>query len=132
MYISGLSGDSRRERKTRIPLILYLHCYLYFCLSLSVRFQHPSNHEWRKLCPAGIRKVVVKSLSVSPASIGLIKPVRLGFALSPCSNESKENLLAAAGGLFMSGAKKESATNWSLSLCPQSLDQSQKPKTVLK
>ncbi|KHJ30075.1 putative eka-like protein [Erysiphe necator] len=62
----------------------------------------PADHEWRILSPAGLREVIVKRLSVSPVSIALIKPVRSGFALSPSNNESRENLLAAAGGLFIS------------------------------
>ncbi|POS83608.1 hypothetical protein EPUL_004980, partial [Erysiphe pulchra] len=55
----------------------------------------PVDHEWRALSPTGLREVIVKRLSVSPASIGLIKPVRSGFPLSPCSNESRKNLFAA-------------------------------------
>ncbi|POS86233.1 hypothetical protein EPUL_003538, partial [Erysiphe pulchra] len=55
-------------------------------------------HEWRKFSPAGTRKMIVKRLSVSPASIGLIKPVRIGFPLSPCSIEAREDLLKASGG----------------------------------
>ncbi|POS82289.1 hypothetical protein EPUL_005800 [Erysiphe pulchra] len=78
----------------------------------------PADHEWRALSPAGLREVIVKRLSVSPASIGLIKPVCSGFALSPCSSESRENLLAAAGGLFMSGATLETASNWTPILVP--------------
>ncbi|KHJ36123.1 putative eka-like protein [Erysiphe necator] len=65
--------------------------------------------EWRKLSPAGIREMIVKRLHVSPAFIGLIKPIRSGFALSPCSSEAREELLKASGGLFLSGAKLEPA-----------------------
>ncbi|KHJ35305.1 putative eka-like protein [Erysiphe necator] len=78
----------------------------------------PADHEWRALSPAGLREVIVKRLSVSPASIGLIKPVRSGFALCPSSSESSKNLLAAAGGLFMSGATLEAASNWTSILVP--------------
>lgn len=78
----------------------------------------PADHEWRALSPAGLREVIVKRLSVSPASIGLIKPVRSGFALSPCNSESKERLLAAAGGLFMSSATLKTASNWTPILVP--------------
>ena len=78
----------------------------------------PADHEWRTLSPAGLREIIVKRLSVSPVSIGLIKPVRSGFALSPCSSESRENLLTAAGGLFMSGATLETASNWTPILVP--------------
>ncbi|POS81813.1 hypothetical protein EPUL_006290, partial [Erysiphe pulchra] len=83
---------------------------------LSLRLS--ADHEWRALSPAGIREVIVKRLSVSPASIGLIKPVRSGFALSPCNSESRKNLLAAAGGLIMSGATLEAASNWTSILVP--------------
>ncbi|POS81644.1 hypothetical protein EPUL_006786, partial [Erysiphe pulchra] len=48
----------------------------------------------------------------------IIKPVRSGFALSPCNSESRKNLLAAAGGLFMSGATLEAASNWTSILAP--------------
>ncbi|KAI1005500.1 hypothetical protein K3495_g2710, partial [Podosphaera aphanis] len=75
-------------------------------------------HEWRKLSPAGIREIIVKKLLVSPASIGLIKPVNSGFALSPCSTEAREQLLKAAGGLFLSKAKLEPATQWVPLLIP--------------
>lgn len=77
-----------------------------------------ADHERRALSPAGLREVIIKRLSVSPASIGLIKPVRSRFALSPCSIESRENLLAAAGGLFMTGVTLETASNWTLILVP--------------
>ncbi|POS83693.1 hypothetical protein EPUL_005062, partial [Erysiphe pulchra] len=78
----------------------------------------PVDHECRALSPAGLKEVIVKRLSVSPASIGLIKTVRSGFALSPCSNEPRENILAAAGGLFMSGTTLETASNWTPILVP--------------
>ncbi|KHJ31409.1 putative eka-like protein [Erysiphe necator] len=78
----------------------------------------PLEHEWRKLSPAGIREMIVKRLSISPASIGLIKSVRSGFALSPCSIEARENILKASGGLFLSGAKLEPATQWIPLLIP--------------
>ncbi|KHJ36373.1 putative eka-like protein [Erysiphe necator] len=78
----------------------------------------PLEHEWRKLSPASIREMVVKRLSISPASIGLIKPARSGFALSPCSIEVCENILKASGGLFLSGAKLEPATQWIPLLIP--------------
>ncbi|KHJ34061.1 putative eka-like protein [Erysiphe necator] len=70
------------------------------------------------LSPAGLREVIVKRLSISPASIGLIKPVLSGFAISPSNEESRKNLLAAAGGLFMSGATLEAASNWTPLLVP--------------
>ncbi|KHJ34013.1 putative eka-like protein [Erysiphe necator] len=72
----------------------------------------PTDHEWRMLSPAGLREVIVKRLSISPASIGLIKLVRSGFAISPSNDQSRKNILAAAGGLFMSGATLEAASNW--------------------
>ncbi|POS84015.1 hypothetical protein EPUL_003912, partial [Erysiphe pulchra] len=72
----------------------------------------PENHEWRKLSPAGIREIVVKELSISPTSIGLIKPVRTGFALSPCSNEAHDELLKAAVRHYSFDAKLEPASNW--------------------
>ncbi|KHJ36125.1 putative eka-like protein [Erysiphe necator] len=75
-------------------------------------------HEWRKLSPAGIREMISKRLHVSPASIGLIKPLRSGFALSPCSNEAREELLQVSGGLFLSGAKLEPANQWVPLLMP--------------
>ncbi|KHJ33952.1 putative eka-like protein [Erysiphe necator] len=72
----------------------------------------PQEHEWRNLSPAGIREIVVKKLAISIATIGRIKPVNTGFALSPCSNDAREKILEAQHGLFMSGAKLEPATNW--------------------
>lgn len=77
-----------------------------------------AEHEWRKLSPAGIREVIVKRLIVSPASIGLIKPVHSGFALTPSNTEAREKLLKASGGLFLSGAKLEPATQWQPVLLP--------------
>ncbi|KHJ31262.1 putative eka-like protein [Erysiphe necator] len=85
----------------------------------------PLDHEWRKLSPAGLREVIVKSLSVFLASIGLIKPVRSGFALTPCNMKFREDLLSAAGGLFMSGASLEPAPNWIPVLVPTV------PKTII-
>ncbi|KHJ34622.1 putative eka-like protein [Erysiphe necator] len=70
------------------------------------------------LSPAGFREIITKRLSVSPASIGLIKPVRSGFALSPYSSDSRKNLLSAARGLFISGATLETASNWTPILVP--------------
>lgn len=78
----------------------------------------PQEHEWRKLSPAGIRESIVRKLSISPALIGKIKPVRSGFALSPCSTEAREAILNAGNGLFLSGAKLEPATNWASVLIP--------------
>ncbi|KHJ36327.1 putative eka-like protein [Erysiphe necator] len=73
---------------------------------------------WHKISPVGIREMIVKRLNVSPASIGLIKPVRSGFALSPCSSEAREELVKASGGLFLSGAKLEPANQWVPLLIP--------------
>ncbi|KHJ36343.1 putative eka-like protein [Erysiphe necator] len=71
----------------------------------------PQEHEWRNLSPAGIREIVIKKLAISPATIGRIKPIYTGFALSPCSNDAQEKILEAQLGLYMSGAKLEPATN---------------------
>ncbi|KHJ35987.1 putative eka-like protein [Erysiphe necator] len=71
-----------------------------------------NEHEWRKLSPAGIREVVFKKLSISPTSIGLIKPVRTGFALSPRNNEAREALLKLSLRLSSFEAKLEPATSW--------------------
>ncbi|KHJ32126.1 hypothetical protein EV44_g3759 [Erysiphe necator] len=78
----------------------------------------PQEHEWRKLSLAGIRGVLVKKLSISPALIGKIKPVHSGFAFSPCSTEARDKILNAGNGLFLSGAKLEAATNWVSVLIP--------------
>ncbi|POS82439.1 hypothetical protein EPUL_005781 [Erysiphe pulchra] len=78
----------------------------------------PQEHEWRKLSPAGIREVIVKKLHISPSLIGRIKPVHSGFALSPCSPEASEEIIKAGNGLFLSGAKLETATNWASVLVP--------------
>ncbi|POS82406.1 hypothetical protein EPUL_004121, partial [Erysiphe pulchra] len=78
----------------------------------------PNEHDWRKLSPAGIREIIVIKLFISPSAIGIIKPVRPGFALSPCTNEAREALLNAAIRLSLSGAKLESATNWTSVLIP--------------
>lgn len=78
----------------------------------------PQDHDWRKLSPAGIREIVVKRLMISPASIGLIKPVRSGFALSPCSSAARNTLLQEAGKLISTGARLEPATNWAPLLIP--------------
>ncbi|KHJ31122.1 putative eka-like protein [Erysiphe necator] len=69
-------------------------------------------HEWRKLSPADICEIIINKLAISPSAIGTIKPVRSGFALSPCTNEAREALLNAAIRLSPFGAKLESATNW--------------------
>ncbi|POS82198.1 hypothetical protein EPUL_004820, partial [Erysiphe pulchra] len=45
-------------------------------------------------------------------------PVHSGFALSPCSTEARETILNAVYGLFLSGAKLKSATNWVSVLIP--------------
>ncbi|KHJ35095.1 putative eka-like protein [Erysiphe necator] len=78
----------------------------------------PINHEWRTLSLSGLREVIVKRLGVSPASIGLIKPVRTGFALSPCSSEAREALLQTSSRLLNTGAKIEPASNWIPLLVP--------------
>ncbi|KHJ36364.1 putative eka-like protein [Erysiphe necator] len=72
----------------------------------------PQEHEQQKLSPAGIRKIIVQKLSMSPSLIGKIKPVHSGFALSHCSTEARQAILDAGNGLFLSGAKLEPATNW--------------------
>ncbi|POS84217.1 hypothetical protein EPUL_004466 [Erysiphe pulchra] len=79
---------------------------------LKLFFRLSNDNEWRKQSPAGIREVVVKKLSISPASIGLIKPVRAGFALSPRNNEVREALLKSSLRLSSFGVKLESATSW--------------------
>ncbi|POS82938.1 hypothetical protein EPUL_004724 [Erysiphe pulchra] len=82
---------------------------LFFCL--------PVEHEWRNLSPAGIREIVVKRLSISPAQIGTIQPVRSGFTISPQNNSTQE-LLTAAVRLSSSGAKLEAASNWTFAMIP--------------
>lgn len=72
----------------------------------------PLNHDWRKLSPTGLRNAIIERMSVSITTIGLIKPVRSGFALSPSSVQAREELFKASGGLFLSGATLEPATNW--------------------
>ncbi|KHJ35651.1 putative eka-like protein [Erysiphe necator] len=49
---------------------------------------------------------------MSPSLFGKIEPVNLGFALSPGSTESREAILNAGNGLFLSGTILELATNW--------------------
>ncbi|POS83285.1 hypothetical protein EPUL_005253 [Erysiphe pulchra] len=72
----------------------------------------PLDHEWHNFSPAGLREVIVKHLAASPASIGLIKPVCTGFAISSCSRGAREALLRTNIGLFDTGAKLKPATNW--------------------
>ncbi|KHJ30438.1 putative eka-like protein [Erysiphe necator] len=72
----------------------------------------PHEHEWRNLSPAGTREIIVKKLAISPASIGRIKLVHTGFALSPCNDNARKKILEGQHGLFMTGAKLEPATNW--------------------
>ncbi|KHJ30373.1 putative eka-like protein [Erysiphe necator] len=55
---------------------------------------------------------------ISPSLIGKIKPVRSGFALSPCSTEARDTIWNAGNGLFLTGAKLEPATNWVSVLIP--------------
>ncbi|KAI1004651.1 hypothetical protein K3495_g3567 [Podosphaera aphanis] len=50
-------------------------------------------------------------MALSPAHIGLIKPIRSGFALSPSNPNAREALLQAANGLFLTGAKLVPAEN---------------------
>ncbi|KHJ34077.1 putative eka-like protein [Erysiphe necator] len=71
-----------------------------------------SNHEWRKLSPAGIREIVVKKLSILPPSISMIKPVRSGFAPSPRNDETRQELLKGAILLSPFDAKLEAESNW--------------------
>lgn len=78
----------------------------------------PFDHEWRKLSPVGFHEIIFKRLSISPASIGLNKSVRSGFALTTCNMKYREDLLSAAGGLFMYGASLEPISNWVLVLVP--------------
>ncbi|POS81782.1 hypothetical protein EPUL_006481, partial [Erysiphe pulchra] len=78
----------------------------------------PMDHEWRNLFPAGLREVIVKCLAVSPASIGLIKPVRTGFAISPSNSGAREALLQSKIGLLDTTAKLEPASNWVPLLVP--------------
>ncbi|POS85284.1 hypothetical protein EPUL_003088 [Erysiphe pulchra] len=73
---------------------------------------------YRKLSPAGIREVVVKKLSISPTSIGLIKPVRTGFALSPLNNEAHEVLLKSSLRLPSFGATLEPAKGLQPAIIP--------------
>ncbi|KHJ30210.1 putative eka-like protein [Erysiphe necator] len=75
-----------------------------------VRLLH--GHEWRKLSPASIHEIIVQKLAISPSLFEKIKPVNLGLALNPCSTEARETILNAGNGLFLSGVKLESATNW--------------------
>ncbi|KHJ36232.1 putative eka-like protein [Erysiphe necator] len=59
-----------------------------------------------------IREVIVKKLHISPSLIGRKKPIQSDFTLSPCSPEAHEEIIKAGNGLFLSGAKLETATNW--------------------
>ncbi|POS82181.1 hypothetical protein EPUL_005918, partial [Erysiphe pulchra] len=80
---------------------------LFICL--------PAYHEWCNLSPAGIRKIVVKRLSFSPAQIDTIKPVHSGFAISPRNNSTRQELLKNSLRLSSSGAKLEAAPSGNLS-----------------
>ncbi|POS82054.1 hypothetical protein EPUL_005829, partial [Erysiphe pulchra] len=71
-----------------------------------------------KISPAGIREIVIKKLSISPVSIGMIKPVRSGFALSLCNDETRQELLKAAIRLSSFDAKLEAASNWTPVMIP--------------
>ncbi|POS88054.1 hypothetical protein EPUL_000477 [Erysiphe pulchra] len=71
----------------------------------------PLDHEWRNLSPAGLIEVIVKHLAISLASIGLIKPIRTGFTISPCSSGAREALLRTNIGLLDTGAKLEPASD---------------------
>ncbi|KAI0997117.1 hypothetical protein K3495_g11070 [Podosphaera aphanis] len=73
--------------------------------------QSPLEYEWRKLSPAAIPELIVKRILVSPYCICRIKPVRSGFALSPCKSEARECLSKASNRLFLPGAKLEPAAN---------------------
>ncbi|POS81818.1 hypothetical protein EPUL_006715, partial [Erysiphe pulchra] len=84
----------------------------------SLFFRLTNNHEWQNLSPARIREIVVKKLSISPASIGMIKPVRSGFALSLCNDETRQELLKAAIRLSSFDAKLEAASNWTPVMIP--------------
>ncbi|KHJ33588.1 putative eka-like protein [Erysiphe necator] len=76
------------------------------------------DHEWRNLSPAGIREVIVRKLSISPTCIKFIKPVRSGFALSPCNIQAREALFQSAIRLSSLNVKLESATNWTPVIIP--------------
>ncbi|KHJ32808.1 putative eka-like protein [Erysiphe necator] len=80
-----------------------------------------NDNEWRKLSPPGIREMVVKKLSISPVSIDLIKPVRIGFALSIYKDKTRQELLKAAIRLSPFDAKLETASNWTPVLVPTTL-----------
>ncbi|KHJ31470.1 putative eka-like protein [Erysiphe necator] len=77
-----------------------------------------NDHEWRKLSPAGIREIVVKKFSISPASISIIMSVRSGFALSLYKDETRQELLKAAIRLSPFDAKLEAASNWTPVVVP--------------
>ncbi|POS85985.1 hypothetical protein EPUL_004167 [Erysiphe pulchra] len=72
----------------------------------------PLDNEWRNPSPAGLREVIVEQLVVFPALIRLIKPVRTGFVISPCSSGAREALFRTIFGLRDTGAKLEPASNW--------------------
>ncbi|KHJ33391.1 putative eka-like protein [Erysiphe necator] len=72
----------------------------------------PPEHEWRKLSPASVRRVMVKKLYISSSLVGKIKPVHSSFALSPSNSEAREEMLKAGLGLLLSGVKLEPATIW--------------------
>ncbi|KHJ36074.1 putative eka-like protein [Erysiphe necator] len=78
----------------------------------------PQEFEWCKLSPAGIRELIVKKLIISPSLMGKVKLVHSGFALSPSISETREQILKAGNGPFLSGVKWEPATNWVSVLVP--------------
>ncbi|POS87587.1 hypothetical protein EPUL_002523 [Erysiphe pulchra] len=53
----------------------------------------PLDHKWRNLSPVCLREVIFKHLAVFLASIGVIKPICTGFAISPRSSTAREALL---------------------------------------
>ncbi|KHJ30869.1 putative eka-like protein [Erysiphe necator] len=72
-------------------------------ISDSRLFVHlPINQEWCTFSPSGLREVIVKRLGVSPASIGLIKPVRTGLFLAHVAvRHERLSCRLAAGSLIL-------------------------------
>ncbi|KHJ31164.1 putative eka-like protein [Erysiphe necator] len=69
------------------------------------------NHEWRKLSPSTIKKVIIERAGVAASAIAAIYSVRSGLAIECVSDAPRESILGIGQTFLQNGAVIEAASD---------------------
>lgn len=76
------------------------------------------DHEWRKLSPLSIKKIITERAGIAASAIMEMYQVRSGMAFECASDALRESILRVASSFQKENAKIEPASEWSSVLVP--------------